>query len=285
MGTVISLLAGVGLVCVWSSFWEPAPTPPRRRRLDTLMRDRLTQAGMHGLSPLAFILISLAFAGVAWLFGLALTGSVAVSTALGLGIAALPTGYVSHTARKRRTNLATLWPEVIDDLISAIRAGMSLPDALSALATNGPPALREYFAAFSSDLRATGRFVPSLDRLKHRLADPVADRIVEALRITRDVGGTELTTLLGTLGTFLREDLRTRSELVARQSWTTGAARLAALAPWIVLALLSTQSETAQAFDSPLGVSVLVAGAAVSAVAYWMMVRLGRLPEEARVLR
>ena len=71
----------------------------------------------------------------------------------------------------------------------------------------------------------------------------------------------------------------------ARQSWTVNGARLAAAAPWVVLALLSTRPETAEAFNSVLGVVVLSIGAGASAAAYVLMVRLGRLPEDIRVLR
>ena len=138
---------------------------------------------------------------------------------------------------------------------------------------------------FARDYRASGRFTEALDLLKARLADPVADRIIEALRITREVGGTDLGRLLRTLSQFLRDDLRARGELEARQSWTVNGARLAAAAPWVVLAMLSTQSTTIQAYNSATGVLVLLIGAAASLIAYQAMVRLGRLPEDVRVLR
>ncbi|NMM17585.1 MAG: type II secretion system protein F, partial [Cellulomonas sp.] len=114
---------------------------------------------------------------------------------------------------------------------------------------------------------------------------PVADRIVEALRITRDVGGTDLGRLLRTLSGFLREDARTRGELEARQSWTVYAARIAVAAPWIVLALLGTRPEAARAFDTFAGLVVLVGGGGCSVVAYALMTRIGQLPADPRVLR
>jgi tight adherence protein B len=91
--------------------------------------------------------------------------------------------------------------------------------------------------------------------------------------------------LLRTLSSFLRDDARTRAELEARQSWTVNAARLAVAAPWVVLALLSTRPEAVAAYNRPAGVVVLAGGAAASVVAYRVMVRIGRLPEESRVLR
>jgi tight adherence protein B len=40
-----------------------------------------------------------------------------------------------------------------------------------------------------------------------------------------------------------------------------------------------------QSYQSTTGAVELATGAVTSALAYWLMVRLGRLPEEARVLR
>ena len=123
------------------------------------------------------------------------------------------------------------------------------------------------------------------DRLKERLSDPVADRLIESLRIAREVGGSDLGRLLRTLSAFLREDARTRAELETRQGWTVNAARLAVAAPWIVLAMLSTRPDSLQAYSRPAGVLVLAVGAGLTLVAYRLMVRIGRLPEEGRVLR
>ena len=63
------------------------------------------------------------------------------------------------------------------------------------------------------------------------------------------------------------------------------AARLACAAPWVVLAMMSFQRDSLQAYSSPAGVAVLLVGAAVTLVAYRLMVRIGRLPPEERVLR
>ena len=141
------------------------------------------------------------------------------------------------------------------------------------------------FAAFAEDYRATGRFHECLDRLKDRLSDPVGDRLVESLRIAREVGGSDLGRLLRTLSTFLREDARTRAELETRQGWTVNAARLAVGAPWLVLALIATRGESVQAYSTATGTAVLAAGAAVSVAAYRIMLHIGRLPEDERVLR
>jgi tight adherence protein B len=60
---------------------------------------------------------------------------------------------------------------------------------------------------------------------------------------------------------------------------------LAVAAPWIVLLLSGTQSTTLTAYNSSGGVVLLTLGAVVSVVAYRIMLRIGRLPEELWLLR
>ena len=83
---------------------------------------------------------------------------------------------------------------------------------------------------------------------------------METIRLAREVGGTDVGTVLRTLSAFLREDARTRAELEARQSWTVNAARVAVAAPWLVLLLLGSQPETARAYDTATGTAVLRGG-------------------------
>lgn len=207
----------------------------------------------------------------------------ALTVALVLAVA--PTVMLRSAARRLRVRRRDLWPEAVDLVSSAVRAGLSLPEALSQLGERGPELLRPPFVEFGRDFQASGDFSACLDRLKIRLADPVADRLVEALRITRDVGGTDLGVLLRTLSSFLREDARTRQELEARQSWTVNAAKLALAAPWIVLALISTRPQAAQAYDTPQGLLLILVGGGVSVVAYRVMLQIARLPQDDRVLR
>ncbi|PJI94550.1 type II secretion system F family protein [Luteimicrobium subarcticum] len=285
MGVVIGLLLGAGLASVWAACWPPTQQRARRTGWSARTQDLLVQAGAGTVRPSGLVGASVALAVVVLVLAAALTRSPTIALAFALLAAGLPWSLVRSRARRRRAALRHVWPEVVDHLASAVRAGLSLPEALVQLGDRGPVELRPQFLAFARDFRASGRFGESLDLLKERLADPVGDRIVEALRMTREVGGTDLGRLLRTLSRFLREDARTRGEIEARQSWTVNAARLAVAGPWVVLGLLATRPETARAYDSVTGAAVLLTGAASCVVAYRTMIRIGRLPEENRVLR
>lgn len=283
MGALVGLGVGIGLMLVWSAF-----ALPRRPREVTAAPGRvallLVRAGIGGVSTTGFLLLCTVCGVLSALLLQVVSGTPPVALAFGLLGAFLPVAIVSGRAHRRERELAEVWPEAVDNLTSAVRAGLSLPEALAALGVRGPEPLRAAFDQFALDYQVTGRFGDSLDRLKDRLADPVGDRVVEGLRVARDVGGGELGRLLRNLSTYLREDLRTRSEMESRQAWTVNGARLAVASPWLVLLLMSFQSEVIHRYASPTGVVVLAVGAALCVVAYRLMMRIGRLPTERRIL-
>lgn len=286
MGALLGLTLGVGVLMVWQGWRGPAgPARSSRPGLHGRLGKLIAEAGVEAVTPGQVLVSSAGLGAVTGMVFLAVSRTWPIAVAFGAFGAYAPTALLKMRARARRRELRDLWPDVVDNLASAVRAGLSLPEALTQLGVRGPEPLRRPFQRFGEDYRASGRFAECLDALKRRLADPTGDRIVESLRIARDVGGSDLGRLLRTLSTFLRDDARTRSELESRQSWVVNAARLAVSAPWILLALLSLRSVSVQAFNSPAGSLVLAAGAALCLVAYRLMMRMGRLPVEARVLR
>lgn len=283
MGALVGLGVGLGALLIWSAFATPR-TPRAAARTPGRLERMLVEAGMGGVSARSMLLLCGAAGGIVCFVVLAVSRTAPLAVVVGVLAAYLPIAVVAGRVRRRRRELAEVWPEAVDDLTSAVRAGMSLPDAVAALAVRGPEPLRPAFEAFALDYQVSGRFGDCLDRLKDRLADPVGDRVIEGLRVAREVGGGELGRLLRNLSAYLRDDLRTRSELEARQSWTVNGARLAVAAPWVVLLLMAFQTEVITRYRSATGAIVLGAGAAACVFAYRLMMRIGRLPTERRIL-
>lgn len=286
-GLAVGLLLGLGLFCIWWSCWVPSEDRVEQVRGPRLARlgDELVQADLRSVTP-AQVVTGCALLGlITFVASWATTGVVPVAVCFAVIAGYAPLAVVRGRARRHRMLLRDLWPDAVDNIASGVRAGLALPEALAQLAVRGPEPLRPAFAAFADDYRVTGRFGDCLDRLKAQLADPVGDRLVESMRLAREVGGSDLGRLLRTLSSFLREDARTRDEMETRQSWTVNAARLAVAAPWVVLATMATRPASLQPFGTPLGAVVLASGAVVTVIAYQLMMRIGRLPEERRVLR
>jgi tight adherence protein B len=285
MGALTGLMAGVGVLLIAWSVTEPQWRPARRRRRRRAgIADLLARAGTRGVKPAQVVaLCGGAFVAVAAVM-IGVSGVPAIGLVFGAMAAGAPIAVLRGRAERRLREHTARWPDAVDNLASAVRAGLSLPEAVIQLGERGPEALRDDFVQFGRDYQATGRFHESLDLLKERLADPVGDRVVEALRIAREVGGGDLGRVLRSLSGFLRDDLRTRGELESRQSWTVNGARLAVAAPWLVLLLMCLQSDVIDRFATGAGLVVLVVGATLCVVAYRLMMWIGRLPTERRIL-
>ncbi|MET0930615.1 MAG: type II secretion system F family protein [Aeromicrobium sp.] len=285
MGALIGFMAGLGVLLIGWAVSDPHWRPPRRRsRAVGRVAGLLARAGVEGVTPaqlvtmcvVGFVVVGTAMTGI--------SGVVAIGVVFGAMAAGAPIALLRGRADRRLRAHAALWPDVVDNLTSAVRAGLSLPEALIQLGERGPEGMRDAFVQFGRDYQATGRFHESLDLLKARLADPVGDRVVEALRIAREVGGGDLGRMLRALSGFLRDDQRTRGELESRQSWTVNGARLAVAAPWLVLLLMCLQGDVIERFATGTGLVVLATGAALCLVAYRLMMWIGRLPDERRIL-
>lgn len=282
MNTVVALLAAVGVFFLFDGLTGERRPPIRlMSRLDRLLAEggmgSMNSGRLLGLCSLNLIAGVLVVAGI--------TGSMVVACVIGALLGWVPMARVRSRRRKRQEHLRDAWPDAITTLVASVRAGISLGEACSSLADKGPEHLRAGFEAFRRSYRSRGSFQVALGDLRQTLSDPVADRVTAALEIAHEVGGTDLVRTLRALGDFVREDLRIRREIQARWSWTVTAARVAAAAPWLVLIMMASRPEAAQAYNSPAGLFVVLGGAVATLVGYRLMLRAARLPELRRLAR
>jgi tight adherence protein B len=281
VGLFVGLLLGIGLFLCLISGRAPAS---RRPGIALRVSALLEEAGVASLRPIHIFALTTGAGILAAAVVLGLSSTKSVALVFGLFGASIPWVLLRRRVLRRQKERRELWPYVIDDLGSGIRAGLSLPEAVAGVAERGPEPLRPAFGTFASEYRLSGSFATSLARLGDELADPVADRVIEALLLARDVGGTDVGRLMRGLGQALREDARSRGEIEAKQTWTVNGARLAVAAPWVVLLLLATHGGSIRVYDKPGGMVVLGVGAALSVLAYALMRRIGRLPSERRAV-
>ena len=283
--SVLAVLFGIGVFLVY----DACTSEPRVRRARAHGRQGrgarlLLEAGYPGFTSRQLVLVSLGAGTAGAIVALVMFGAVSIALLSGVAASSVPVAFLRSQRRGRRRSLRQCWPEAVELLAGAVRAGDTLPAAIGVVAEKGPEALRPAFRSVVADHRVSGDLGGALDRAAFTLADPTADRVLVTLSVAHRVGGRELGRVLRTLAAFLREDLAVRKEVEARQSWTVVAARVAAAAPWIVLLLVASRPQGRRAFDSVEGMCVLVAGAVATIVGYRMMLALGRLPEEPRVL-
>lgn len=284
MNVLLALVMGAGVSSIVGAWLWPLSAERvelRGSRIDDFRAD-LRRAGFERVPVAVFAGAAVVLGLTLGAAGLALTGVFAVAVLAFLAGCAGPFLIVRMRSVQRRSRNRLVWPDVIDHLVASVRSGVALPEGVASLAESGPTVLREDFAAFTRQYRLTGSFRVALDDLKERLADPTADRIVETLRMSRDVGGAELPTVLKSLGSYLREEQAVRHEVEAKQSWVMNAAKLGSAAPWIVLLMLGTRPEAAAAFNSYEGAVVILIGLGTTVLAYLVMLRIAKLKDDRR---
>ncbi len=212
-----------------------------------------------------------------------ITASTLFASAFSLLVLAFTYVIIKNRSGKIELEIASSWPEVIDHLISGIQSGMSLTEALTELSVRGPLVMRPLFTSFKSQILEDGDFDRALACLSEKFGSHASDQIFEALLISKSLGGSQLLTILRTLGNFLRQDLALRNEISVKQSWIKNSAHLSSAAPWLLLLLLAMQPTTVAAFTTPTGAGILFLGLALTALAYIWMSYLSRLPTVPRV--
>ena len=217
------------------------------------------------------------------IFVFAISSSLAITITFMFLSTAISIFSLRRSSTKRIDAINSAWPDVIDHLITGIQSGLSINESLAGLANRGPEILRPVFTDFATTMSKSGDFSLALMKLKSDCGQPGSDQIFESIGISKALGGSELITILRTVGTFLRQDLALRREIEVKHGWIKNSAHLSAAAPWVLLLLLSTQPATSRAFSTSSGALVLFFGVAMTASAYFWMSKLGKLPVVPRV--
>jgi tight adherence protein B len=282
---LLSIAFGAGIGLLYEGLTNPLPptTAPRRGWLRGLERF-LVRAGLRDATARDFLLFSLGAGAVSGLVAQVFLGwGVVTLLAVGLGLAA-PFLYYVRRHDRRRAAVQNALADAIGQLRDSIRTGLSVQEALTGLARNGPVALRPEFATLVRETRLLG-FEPAMAALRDRLADPVVDMVVAALALNDRLGGRNVSQVLDRLAHATRAQLQTRGDVRAQQARNVLSARVVAAMPLVVLVVVRRINPGYLAlFDSWWGQAVLAGCLASITVGYLAMLLLTRLPEEDRLV-
>jgi tight adherence protein B len=172
----------------------------------------LYQAGMS-MRVATFVLIIAASAMGAYLISFAIFGKVLNAVFFLLVGGFLPIFFVGQKKNARMKAFAEEFPDTLDLLVSALRAGISFSGALQIVADESPEPVRSEFAivveeqALGLDLReALGNMANRVDSLDLKF-------FVTAVVLQRDTGG-NLTEVLENTGKLIRDRFRILGDIM-----------------------------------------------------------------------
>jgi tight adherence protein B len=231
----------------------------RAARLLGPVQRAVAQSGLR-VTVATIILTSGCLAGIVFLVLDLITRVPLVAMAGGAVVMTIPYVFVSQARTRRARKLEEQFPEAIDLLSRALRAGHALTTGLAMVADEVPdPMAREF--RLLHDQQSFGLPVPEALR-NFALRVPVLDArfFVTAVLTQRDTGG-NLSELLDNLSAIIRDRFRVRRQVrvISAHGRITGWV-LASLTPVLVLVFMYLMPENyARFYRDPLGVRMIVA--------------------------
>ena len=186
-------------------------------------------------------------------------------------------------ANARQKAFDALWPQVFDSFQNATAANLSTLEQLEYLATKGPLRLREQFRVLHGQLDAGVELSSALEGFKRRIGSRHADFLVILIEISTELGGRGLGDWWKRAATDIRQEQALMGEVMAKQGWVLGSAKVALVAPWLIAFVLLRLEQNREAYASELGALVLFFGLLLSLVAYALVNKLGSLKVPERV--
>jgi tight adherence protein B len=246
------------------------------------MREFLQQAGAVGVHPRDFLFASLATGGLVGAATWLVLGWPFVALVTGVVGTGLPTWYLHHRRELRRAETQAALADAVDALRSSVRVGMSIEEALVALAAQGPAPLRPALGELARELRLAG-FEVAVSRARARLADPVFDTVAAALLMAHRVGGRNLGPVLDSLEQAVRGAARVEREVRAQQARNVLSARIIAGLPLALMVIIrGLNPDYLDPLADPAGQLLLAICLLSVAVGYVLMLRAARLPAHRR---
>lgn len=256
-GALAGLLSGTGMM----------------ERLD----DLVTQSGYKGTSnDIVLIIVTIAVVGGAagWLR----TGTFLWGLITAVAVGSLPIVHLLYRRRRRLNTFQTQFPDALDTVARAIRAGHALSGAIRVVAEDMPDPVGEEFRRVDEEIRLGMDPGEALVRLQKRV--PVEDMgfFCAAIRIQRGVGG-NLAEVLDRLAEVIRERFKILSYarvLSAQNRWS---AIFVGLSP----ALFAIMFELLHPgyFDAlktnPIGPWLVGAGLILEAIGFFMVWRIAKI--------
>jgi tight adherence protein B len=174
--------------------------------------DLLEVAGVS-LRPAEFVTLVVSGMVVALLLGL-LLGGIVVGVVFAVLALLTAFGLLDVKGQRRRIRFTEHLADVLQLLVSSLRSGYALGQAIDAVSQDAPEPIAAEFRRVTVETRLGRDVAEALDGVASRMRSPDFEMVVAAVRIHRTVGGI-LAEILANVGATIRDRQRTARQVQA----------------------------------------------------------------------
>jgi tight adherence protein B len=249
----------------------------RRSDLVSAMQDVLEQAGMK-FRAVNFLLLCMLSGIIAAIAAALCSKNAAIAWAALIIGAFLPYSAVSFRRQKRFEKFEELFPEAIDTLARAVRAGHAFTTALEMITNEVAEPVASEFRQLYEEQKFGMPVRDALLNLTERMPLVDVKFFVTAVMLQRETGG-NLAEILDNLSYVIRERFKIQRQVrVYTAQGRLTMALLMAMPPIIVMVMLALNpSFIRPLFSDAIGHTLLVAGITLQTIGYFVIRKIIRI--------
>jgi tight adherence protein B len=201
-----------------------------------------------------FVMIQIGFMLAASLLSLWRFGFAPQFVIAGVIAYLLPMRFVKWRQRRRLKAFNSRLPDTISLLSNAMKAGLSLPQAIESVAQNGTPPISDELARVVRETKLGSSTTGALANMVRRVGSEDLDLIVTAITIQATVGG-NLARVLDSISHTIRQRVQVKAQIGAMTAQMRASGWIITLLPFIVAGVLNviTPSYFRIMFTDPAG--------------------------------
>jgi tight adherence protein B len=216
----------------------------RQRRLNggLSLAEHLARADLK-LRTSEFVMIQLAFLVAGALFSLWRFGFAPQFVIAGVVAYLLPMRYVKWRQGRRLKAFNGRLADTLSLLSNAMKAGLSLPQAIEAVAHNTSPPISDELSRVMREMNIGSSTAQALANMVRRVGSEDLDLIVTAITIQSSVGG-NLARILDGISHTIRQRIQMKSQISALTAQMRASGWIITLLPFIVAGILDVITPT-----------------------------------------
>ncbi len=210
----------------------------RQRRLNggLTVAENLTRADLK-LRTSEFVMIQAGFLIAGAALGIVRYGFGWQFVVAGVGAYLLPMRYVKWRQRRRLRDFNKRLPDTLSLLSNALKAGLSLPQAIEAVTKNTVPPISDELARVTREANLGSTVPAALANMVRRVGSEDLDLIVTAISVNASIGG-NLARILDTISHTIRQRVQVKMQISALTAQARASGWVITLLPFVVAIIL-----------------------------------------------
>lgn len=183
--------------------------------------------------------------------------------------------YISKVAQKRQARMTEQLPQVLETMVSSLRAGSPILECFKVIAETSPDPIRGEFKRGLISLQLGKPFRDTLKEMSYRIKAPDFKLLVQAVFISQDVGG-NLADVVAVIADAIRERFKLRDFLAALTSQGKATAMFIGCLPYgiTLLTYCATPGYIIPFLNHPIARIVLLMLVIWEAIGFWILMKM-----------